>query len=342
MPVEPLVTVLTIAIVANVALMLAVLVAPAIRGRRLSERATARPPEWPPLASPAVSGPSRRLVDLTPAEPSATILSREAAPPGAIETAAPSADDFDSPEETFATEMEPRPTDEIARRFPVVMPHDPHAGRTIEAFLSSLEAGPVEPDAMPAPLETPVGHPTPLDDGAPLDDETRLAPEGLLDPLTGLEGPLGWERRLREENDRLQRYRRPVTAVVAEIDGLHRLAERFGSEPPRRVIPAVADAFRREARASDRVARVAWARFAVLLPETDEVQAINYVERVRSACDRWLESGAVALRLSVGWASPNGTGDLATAARLAEERMQAERRSMPPLRIARTGTDPRL
>ena len=123
------------------------------------------------------------------------------------------------------------------------------------------------------------------------------------------------------------RYRRPVTVVVAEIDGLSRLVDRFGAEPARRVLPAVGDAMRRHARRTDQVAHVGGGRFLVLLPETDEVAAINYVERVRMACERWLESGAVALHLAIGWASPTQVGEVDTAMRVAEERMYAERRA---------------
>ena len=65
-------------------------------------------------------------------------------------------------------------------------------------------------------------------------------------------------------------------------------------------------------------------RFAVLLPETDEIQAINYVERVRRTCDLWLESGAVALKLAMGWASASGDDSLLDAGRIATERMYAE------------------
>ena len=57
---------------------------------------------------------------------------------------------------------------------------------------------------------------------------------------------------------------------------------------------------------ADHVARLDPGRFGVLLPETDEVAAINYVERVRRACELWLESGAIALRLAIGWASTTG------------------------------------
>jgi hypothetical protein len=49
------------------------------------------------------------------------------------------------------------------------------------------------------------------------------------------------------------------------------------------------------------------------------------------ACERWLESGAVALHLAIGWASPTQVGEVDTAMRVAEERRYAERR-----RVARS------
>jgi diguanylate cyclase (GGDEF)-like protein len=151
-------------------------------------------------------------------------------------------------------------------------------------------------------------------------------PDLYVDPLTGLDTPLAWDKDLAEETARFVRYRRPICVVVAELDGLSRLMERFGPDPARRVLPAVGDALRRNARRSDRVAHVGNGRFLALLPETDEIQAINYIERVRAACDRWLESGAVALHLAIGWASPTAVGELSTALRTAEERMYQERR----------------
>ncbi len=122
------------------------------------------------------------------------------------------------------------------------------------------------------------------------------------------------------------RYRRPVGVVVAELDGLLRFEGRFGSDAGSRVLAAVGDAMRRNARRTDRVAHVGGGRFLVMLPETDEIQAINYVERVRGECERWLEAGAVALHVSIGWASPSAVGELDTALRTAEERMYVERR----------------
>lgn len=147
-----------------------------------------------------------------------------------------------------------------------------------------------------------------------------------IDPLTGLEGPLGWSRIVEIENARLLRYRRPVTVVMVEIEGLRRLVDRLGEEPLERLLPVIADAFRREARASDWVARIGEGRFAAFLPETDEIQAINYVERIRIVCEPWLASAAVPLRLAIGWSSPTASSDLEFALRRAEERMHSDRR----------------
>ena len=82
---------------------------------------------------------------------------------------------------------------------------------------------------------------------------------------------------------------------------------------------------RRHARAADSLARLGRARFGVLLAETDEIRAINYIERVRTACDVWLESGAVALRLSIGWAEIAANQPVEVAAQNAETRLNEER-----------------
>jgi diguanylate cyclase (GGDEF)-like protein len=154
------------------------------------------------------------------------------------------------------------------------------------------------------------------------DAGSERAAEG--DALTGLLGPQAWGRVVADEDARVRRYRRPATIVMVELDGLDRLIERLGDAAADRLVPAVADTIRRHAREADFVARLDTGRFAILLPETDEVRAINYVERIRRACDLWLESGAVALRLAIGWASASGDDSLHDAGRAATERMFAE------------------
>lgn len=354
MPVEPTVAVLTAAILANLGLMVAILVAPAVRRRQeaVSQRWTEVPDTARSVREDAVHRPRRLVVASAPEAPDEEGPDRPdepaggaaddagelpaASPAGAVAAADPGTDEMPPGDTVERDEMTDRPDPlgtEQPRRFPVVMHHDPHAGRTIEAFLSSVDRF--------VPDEGEEGSPGDLQ--AP-DGDLRLAPDGLLDPLTGLDGPVAWERGLRDEDARLARYRRATTVVLIELDGLRRLTDRFGQEPAARLLPAVADALRREARGADHVARLGWARFGVLLPETDEIQAINYVERVRASCDRWLESGAVALRLAIGWASPAATAGLDAALRVAEQRLFAERRHGPDasaLPPAPTGTEGR-
>jgi len=209
------------------------------------------------------------------------------------------------------TEHPPETTAPSAPRW-VLPPHeDPRAEATIHALVH----GPTAPE-----VGTDAGHDADLD--------------ALVDPVTGLGARLAWDEAFRNEERRLARYHRATTVLVAELDGLDALAERLGQAAADRLIPPVADALRRNARGADIVARVGHARFHALLPETDEIGAINYIDRVRTACDMWLEAGAVAVRLAIGWASPGAGATLADALRVAEERMNAGRRSGPAARPA--------
>jgi diguanylate cyclase (GGDEF)-like protein len=153
-----------------------------------------------------------------------------------------------------------------------------------------------------------------------------VAASSGIDPLTGLPDLGAYTRLVAAEDLRIQRYHRPATVVIFELGGLDRLIDRLGADAADRVIPALADTMRRLARDVDHVARLAPGRFGVLLPETDEIAAINYVERVRRACELWLESGAIALSLAVGWAGTDGDPTLVEAQRLATERMYVELR----------------
>jgi len=146
------------------------------------------------------------------------------------------------------------------------------------------------------------------------------------DPLTGLLTLNEWNRLVADEDARVSRYRHTATVVIIELDGLERLVASLGRGAGDRVLPALADALSRNARAADHLARIGPSRFGVLLPETGEVEAINFVERVRQACDLWLESGAIALHLSMGWASPGPESSLADSIDRARERMFAEQR----------------
>ena len=166
--------------------------------------------------------------------------------------------------------------------------------------------------------------------GGPSPSGQRPVAAGSAQAGPATNARLDWEVRLRDEEARLSRYRRPISVVLVEVDGMERLVQRLGPDAAERLVPPVGQTLTRQARGADHVARIGLSRFAVLLPETDEIQAINYVERIRSECDRWLAAGAVATRLAIGWACPTPGGDLRTATRIAEDRLNEDRRTSYP------------
>jgi two-component system cell cycle response regulator len=171
-------------------------------------------------------------------------------------------------------------------------------------------------------------HPTaaPRSYGPVVDAPDGPAIASRTDPLTGMLLPREWNRILADEGARVSRYGRTATVVLVELEGLDRMTAILGAAATDRVLPAVADSISRHARGADHVARLGPGRFGILLPETNEVEAVNYVERIRQVCELWLESGAIAMRLAIGWASPVGDASLGDAFNEAEERMYAELR----------------
>jgi len=317
-------------IVTGIAILLLLVGAFLARRGRGEPRVAARPVAVETAALPPVA-PAQSVAQAQPVAP---------APAPVAATTAPLASPFE-PEPPFPPPAGPDHGDEsaavtaddlaaAARRV-----HDPREEEIIEGFLS-ISPRRRETAAFEAAREPTAAGPTaagPVAAAAVAPTEAPADP--YIDDATGLDSRAAWDRVLAEENARYVRYRRPVGVVVAELDGLARFEGQLGPEAARRVLAAVGGALRRNARRTDHVAHVGAGRFLVMLPETDEIQAINYVERVRAECVRWLEAGAAALHLSMGWASPSAVGELDTALRTAEERMYAERR-----RAARVGPSP--
>jgi diguanylate cyclase (GGDEF)-like protein len=149
------------------------------------------------------------------------------------------------------------------------------------------------------------------------------APSGWSDPLTGTDGPRFWDRLIASEVARVGRYQRPATVVLIEVVGLEDYARAWGPDVAVRLFIQVARTLSVESRSSDHIARIDHTRFGILLTETDEVAAINFVERVRESCESELRSPGL-VRIGIGWAGPSGSYDLRAAIDVAESRLAEE------------------
>ena len=162
---------------------------------------------------------------------------------------------------------------------------------------------------------------------SPGDADATTPDTGWFDDETRLLGPRAWALILGVEAARCKRYGRAVTVVMIEVDGLEDLATVWGTDVGTHAAARVGAVLRSKVRKSDYAARIGPRRFAMLLPETDEVAAVNLVERVRDACDealRALESGG---RAWFGWADVTPKRPLSAAAETALDRIAVDRKS---------------
>jgi diguanylate cyclase (GGDEF)-like protein len=147
------------------------------------------------------------------------------------------------------------------------------------------------------------------------------APTGWDDPLTGLEGPDFWQRVLVSETARAYRYKRNLTVVIIELAGLEELEKTWGIDVARHALREAAQCLRRTSRTSDYCTRIGADMFGVILSETDEIAAINFVERVREAGPRSMPRGGERLRFAFGWASPKSGESADALVRRASDRL---------------------
>ena len=157
---------------------------------------------------------------------------------------------------------------------------------------------------------------------SPRDIRASIAPpDGWADLLTGTDGPRLWDRVVLSESARCRRYHRPVTVAIVEVVGLSDLAAEWGWDVAERALAACARRLAREIRSSDHIARIESNRFGVLLTETTEIEAINFVERARSSCERELAPYRGKVRVGFGWASPPAKGTLEDAVTVSLRRL---------------------
>jgi diguanylate cyclase (GGDEF)-like protein len=107
---------------------------------------------------------------------------------------------------------------------------------------------------------------------------TRLT---LLDPLTQISNLRGFGRDIAREISRARRAEKPVTVLLMEIDEFEDLYQHYGERRGQFVIRKVAERISSNLRATDLLARLGSAKFAVLIPGSGEMVGQEIAERMR-------------------------------------------------------------
>jgi diguanylate cyclase (GGDEF)-like protein len=160
------------------------------------------------------------------------------------------------------------------------------------------------------------------------DDLKTLA---AVDGLTGLYNRRHFELLARAEWIRFQRYFRPLSVLIIDVDHFKTVNDRFGHDEGDKVLKLIAIVCGSAKRESDAVARIGGEEFALLLPETNEAAALIIAERLLAQvreCVYPIGDENIGLTVSIGVASatPSMSG-IETLIKRADDALYEAKRS---------------
>jgi len=105
----------------------------------------------------------------------------------------------------------------------------------------------------------------------------------FTDHLTGLANRRRFERQLEREVSRVERFERPFTLLMLDIDNFKNLNDNFGHDAGDEAIRRLSKVLCEGTRGIDLAARIGGEEFAVLLVETSQDVGFEVAERLRMA-----------------------------------------------------------
>ena len=112
--------------------------------------------------------------------------------------------------------------------------------------------------------------------------QDMLAQRAMIDGLTGLWNRAHFDQRLHEEIAAAQRYDRPMSLIMMDVDKFKNLNDNHGHPFGDEVLQAIGDVLQESARMTDWPCRYGGEEFGFILRETDLEGAIIMAERVRA------------------------------------------------------------
>lgn len=152
----------------------------------------------------------------------------------------------------------------------------------------------------------------------------------ITDQLTGLYNSRYFYEQLQKEIQRSQRYGRPLSVLLIDIDDFKKHNDSFGHIEGDRVLRQLGRLISSVLRENDSGYRYGGEEFTIILPETDGDQAAVVADRIRSdfkGVDFSPDGQEVQKTLSAGVAEFNGSDDVSSFIRHADKAMYAAKQT---------------
>ncbi len=138
-------------------------------------------------------------------------------------------------------------------------------------------------------------------------ENARLFESATYESLTGLLRREAILEQVEKELERAQRYGRPLTLAMADLDYFKEVNDRFGHLTGDSLLKAISTVASEGLRSTDLIGRYGGEEFLVLLPETDIAGAASVAEKIRNLVQGTsvaLDDGTqVGVTISIGLAS---------------------------------------
>ncbi len=107
--------------------------------------------------------------------------------------------------------------------------------------------------------------------------------KALRDSLTELPNREAYSERVFDEFKRWQRYQRPLSLAVCDIDHFKRINDTYGHQAGDRVLKVLSRGIAKRLREVDFIARYGGEEFVLILPETEAEQALGALDKIRES-----------------------------------------------------------
>ncbi len=125
---------------------------------------------------------------------------------------------------------------------------------------------------------------------AKIEQEKRIAQyQAVHDGLTGLYTQKYFKEHLEREMDRSQRYKRPLSLIMCDIDHFKHFNDNYGHLAGDKILQVVSQIISENVRTSDIVARYGGEEFAILLMEAGFDETESIAKRLKEITDKAVE-----------------------------------------------------